>query len=170
MSRNSFIGANRVGLRAVRAMRREPRNRLVTPVVCAGRRGLSIELLHRHQLHGLDSEVDEVWNLLDEPGVRAAFGGIDAGIRISREPGDVHFVDDRVDEWPHDRRVAIPIVLRRIDDHALHGHARVVARRRRPSTVDNSRYSRPPARTDPRAAFGDRIASPAAGSFGPETR
>ena len=63
------------------------------------------------------------------------FAGSDAGIRIPREAGDVHFVDHRIDERPLERRVAFPVVLRRIDDDALHGAGRVVARRGRLAAV-----------------------------------
>ena len=50
--------AQRVGLRAVGPVRREPGDRLVAPIVRAVRRGLGVELLHRHQLDGPDAKVD----------------------------------------------------------------------------------------------------------------
>jgi len=57
----------------VAGMRREERHRRVAPVVRQpGRRVLRVELEHRHQLDGGDAQVDQVRDLVDQPGVGAA--------------------------------------------------------------------------------------------------
>ena len=156
-----------VGLRAVRAVRREPGDRLVAPVVRAVGCGLGVELLHRHQLDRLDAEVDEIRNLLDEPGVGAALGRRDARVWVPREPGHVHLVDHRIDKRPLERRVALPVVVRADRPRRSSWRRPRCRPAPPPSRGRSSRCSPRPARTDRPAASRDRTASPAAGLFGP---
>ena len=68
--------AERLLARAVGVMRREERDRLVTPVVDpASGRVLRIELEYRQQLDRRDAEILQIGNLLDQPGVRSALSG-----------------------------------------------------------------------------------------------
>ena len=128
MSRNSSTGPSGVAARAVGRVRREERDRLVTPVVDQPRRAsLGVEREHRQQFDGGDAEFPEIRDLLDQPGERAAGLLSDPGARVAGEPADVHLVDDGARGGPAQREVALPVVRARIDDHALHRRRGVVA-------------------------------------------
>ena len=93
------------GLRArpagVGAVRGEEGHGLVAPVVRVAARGfLGVELVDRQQLDRRDPEVDEVRDLLDEPGVGPAERRVHAAVGVGREPADVGLVDHGVGERP----------------------------------------------------------------------
>ena len=114
-------GAERIGPAAVRGVRREVGNRLVAPVVRPSRRGgQPIELEHRQQFDRADTKVDQVRDPLDEPGVGATPSLGHARVRMRGEAAHVRLVHDRVVERPIERAVALPVVGRQVDDHALH--------------------------------------------------
>ena len=149
-------------------MRGEERDRRVAPVVDVARRAvLGVELEHRQQLDRGDAELLQIGNLLDQPGVRAAVRFADAGTGMPREAAHVHLVDDGARRGPAQRRVALPVVGARIDDHALHRRRRVVAwlaarpRGRSPSARPRR------GRTDRAAPWWSRIAGRASGVAGP---
>ena len=113
--------AERIGPAAVRSVRGEVGNRLVAPVVRpSGGRGEPIELEHRQQFDRADTKVDQVRDPLDEPGVGATPSVGHARVRVRGEAAHVRLVDDRVVERPIERAVALPVVRRQVDDHALH--------------------------------------------------
>src|SRR5947199_97928 len=64
----------------------------VAPVVAVGR----IELEHRHELHDRHAELDEVRDLLDEPGVRSTPLFLHPRARVGGEGSHVELVHDRV--------------------------------------------------------------------------
>ena len=121
------------GLRArpagVGAVRGEEGHGLVAPVVRAAARGfLGVELVHGQELDRRDPEVDEVRDLLDEPGVGPAERRVHAAVGVGREPADVGLVDHGVGERPVQRPVALPVVRGEVHDHALHRPQVVVPR------------------------------------------
>ena len=46
---------------------------------------------------------------------------------MAREPADMHLIDDRSRAWMREWRIALPVIVCRIDDDALHGCRRVVS-------------------------------------------
>ena len=51
------------------------------------------QIKHGQQFHSRHAEILQIRNLLNQPGIRAALRGIDAGIWTSSEAGDVQFVN-----------------------------------------------------------------------------
>ena len=128
MSRNSFTGPSGVALRAISRVRREERDRLVTPVVDQPRRAsLGVEREHRKQFDGGDAEFPEIGDLLDQSRERAPGLLTDPRARVASESADVHLIDDGARGGPAQREVSLPVVRARIDDHALHRRRRVIA-------------------------------------------
>ena len=163
-SRNSSTAACAPGPAAVRGVRREERHRLVAPVVRPPvGRVERVELVDGQQLDGRDPEVDEVRDLLDEPGVRAAPRRVDARVRVRGEPPHVGLVDDRVGERPAQRPVALPVVAATVDHDALH-RAQVgdsgPCSPTRPASAGSRRARPRHARTGPAASGRRRTAGP----------
>ena len=112
-------------------MRRKERDRRIAPVVDqAGRRVLRVELEHRHQLDRGDAQVDQVRDLVDQPGIGAAPGLGHAAARVLGEATNVQFVDHGLGERPAQRAVALPVVMTGVGHHALEGLRMVGTRQR----------------------------------------
>jgi hypothetical protein len=47
---------------------------------------------------------------------------------MASEPAHMHFINDRLGEWPAKQRILLPVVTARIDNHALQCGGSVVAR------------------------------------------
>src|SRR5205807_7889725 len=120
--------AKRFLARAVGLVRREKRNRRVSPVVDqSGRTVLSIELEDRQQFDCSDPEILEIGYFLDQSRIGAAYVLSNAGTGVSSEAADVHFIYDgsrgQLFQWG----ICFPIIGVGIDHHALHRRRRVVA-------------------------------------------
>src|SRR5262249_12468888 len=103
--------AERVLTRAIALMRREERDRRVSPIVDPSRRGiLSVELKHGQQFDGGDPELSQIWNLFHQGSIRAACCFGKTGTVMARETSYVHLVNDGSGQWPAQRCVAFPIV------------------------------------------------------------
>src|SRR5438477_8634020 len=124
--------AKRILARAVSLVWRKERNRLIAPVVdSTGRAILRIKLKHRKQFHRSDAQCLQIRNLLDQPGICSTFLFGNAGAWMSRETTNVHLVDDRARAWRTKRRVALPVVRRRVNHDGLHRNRGVVSLARR---------------------------------------
>jgi len=120
--------AQRAFRRAIAVVGREERDRRVAPIVGQPhRRILRVELKNRQQLYGRDAQVPQIGNLLDQARIRSAQMLGQPRACMAREPAHVHLVDHGAVERLAQRRIVLPIVVVRVDDHALHGVGRVVA-------------------------------------------
>ena len=126
--------------RTVGVMRREERDRLVAPVVHPERRILRVELEDRQQLDGGDSQLLQIRNLLDQPGVGPARRLGHPGARIPGEATNVQLVDDGLGERPAQRPVALPVIAAGVGDDALHRRRGVAARPARGPAVEVRRH------------------------------
>src|SRR5271169_2458853 len=109
-------------------MGREERDRCVAPVIDPSWRTiLGVELEYRQQFDGCYSKMLQVWDLFDQTLECAACLLLDAGIRVTRETSEVHFVNDSPRGSRLQRPITLPIVEARVHDDALHGHCGVVA-------------------------------------------
>src|SRR5215471_8820511 len=109
-------------------MRREERYRRISPVIHETWGSiLPVELEYRHELDRGNAEPLEIRDLLDHAGERAARLLRDARARMTGETRDVHLVHDGPRRRSPERDVAVPVVGRDVDDHALHRRSRVVA-------------------------------------------
>src|SRR6202008_1135449 len=109
-------------------MRREERDRCITPIVDKPWPAvLDIELKDGQQFHCADPELLKVRDLLDQSPVRAADLLINAGTGVKREPSHMHLIYDRQGRWSAEWFIAFPVVCQRIDHNALHRSYRVVA-------------------------------------------
>src|SRR5262245_15272374 len=109
-------------------MRREERDRRISPVIHEARWGIvRVELEHRHELYRCDAQPLEIWNLFDHSGECAACLLRDARTRMTGEAADVHLVYDRPRRRSPEGHVALPVVGGDVDDYALHRRSRVVA-------------------------------------------
>jgi hypothetical protein len=133
--------SERVGSRAVGLMRREERDRLVSPVVApAAWRIVAVELEHGEELHGGDAQVAQVRDLLDDAGVGAASGVRHPGARMLREATHVHLVDHRTGERLPERPIALPVVRGGSGDDTFQGRGAVVAGSNRRAAVVRIRH------------------------------
>jgi hypothetical protein len=66
------------------------------------------QIKHGQQFHSRHAEILQIRNLLNQPGIRAALRGIDAGIWTSSEAGDVQFVNHGAGVRPTQRLIAFP--------------------------------------------------------------
>jgi hypothetical protein len=57
----------------------------------------------------------------------AALGRRDARARVPGEPAEMHLIDDRLGERPTERRIALPVVRVRVDDHVFESRGGTVA-------------------------------------------
>src|SRR5262249_55947439 len=114
--------------RTVRLMRREERNRRVTPVVDLARRTIQgVELEHWEKFDSGDAKLLEIRNLLNQTSIGAARLLTDSSVRVGGDPANVHFVDDGPGGRQSWRGVALPIIRARIDNNALHRRRGIVA-------------------------------------------
>ena len=82
--------------RTVAGMRREERNRRISPIIDQTRRTvLPVELEYRQQLHSGDPEILEIRDLFDHPCIGPSQLRGNARTRMARKAGDMHLVDDR---------------------------------------------------------------------------
>ena len=124
----SFFGRD-----AVAGLRREETDRAVAPVVHKRAAAVGIHpqhflvvvFHHRQQFDGVDAQVLEVRNLLDDGRERA--GMFDARGRMPREAADVHLVDHHLVDRPVERAIALPVVVGHVDDHAAQRRGQIVA-------------------------------------------
>jgi len=114
---------------AVAAMGGEKQKGLISPIVAEARRTvLFVEGKDREKLDGADAEILQVGNLLDEPSVSAALRRRDARARMAGEPADMHLVNDRLRKGLTEKRIPLPVICARVDDHALQGRSGIVPR------------------------------------------
>src|SRR4051812_32864239 len=114
----------------------EERDRSVSPVVDQSRRTiLHVKLIYRQKFHGSNTNVFEVWDFLDYPGVSAAPLLRHARIWILCESTNMHLVHDRLRDRPLERKVPLPVVRTEIGNHALHRGGSIIARQLCASTA-----------------------------------
>ena len=123
----------------IAAKGREEGNRRIAPVIRFGAEGLvlRIELLDGQEFDCCDAQILQIGDFLDQPLIRAAQFGRDAGTRMLGEAADVQFVDHGAGVGRVERLIVLPIVGGGIDDDGFHGRGAVVLAEtgRRPAII-----------------------------------